>query len=86
MWYEMKQSESLGTLLKYAGGFAGDAYEENVTVVRKKGGVKRVFSVGEFDRNAFQLCDADSVSVDSTLNRFENTVERCSHAPRILPD
>ena len=75
MWYEMKQSESLGTLLKYAGGFAGDAYEENVTVVRKKGGVKRVFSVGEFDRNAFQLCDADSVSVDSTLNRFENTVE-----------
>ena len=75
MWYEMKQSESLGTLLKYAGGFAGDAYEDNVTVVRKKGGVKRVFSVGEFDRDAFQLCDADSVSVDSTLNRFENTVE-----------
>ena len=75
MWYEMKQTESLGTLLKYAGGFAGDAYEENITVVRKKGGVKRVFSVGEFDRNAFQLCDADSVSVDSTLNRFENTVE-----------
>ena len=34
-----------------------------------------MFSVGEFDRNAFQLCDADSVSVDSTLNRFENTVE-----------
>lgn len=75
MWYEMKQDESLETLLKYAGGFAGDAYEKNVTVVRKKGGVKRVFTVDEFERNAFQLCDADSVSVDSTLNRFENTAQ-----------
>lgn len=75
MWYEMKQTESLGTLLKYAGGFAGDAFEDNVTLVRKKGGVMRVYSLGEFDRDAFQLCDADSVSVDSTLNRFENTVE-----------
>lgn len=75
MWYEMKSTESLGTLLKYAGGFAGDAYEDNVTLVRKKGGVVSVFSLGEFDRDAFQLCDADSVNVDSTLNRYANTVE-----------
>lgn len=75
MWYEMRESESVGTLLKYAGGFAGDAYEDNVTLVRKKGGVLRVYSLGEFDRDAFQLCDADSVNVDSTLNRYANTVE-----------
>lgn len=75
MWYEMKQNESLGTLLKYAGGFTGDAYEDNVTLVRKKGGTMKVFSLGEFDRDAFQLCDEDSVSVDSTLNRLENTIE-----------
>lgn len=75
MWYEMKESESLGTLLKYSGGFAGDAYEDNITVVRKKGGMLRVFSVGEFERDAFQLCDADSIRIDSTLNRFKNTVQ-----------
>lgn len=75
MWYEMKSTESLGTLLKYAGGFAGDAYEDIVTVTRKKGGVFSVYSLNEFDRDAFQLCDADSVNVDSTLNRFVNTVE-----------
>lgn len=75
MWYEMKPTESVGTLLKYAGGFTGDAYEDNVTLVRKKGGSIKVFSIGEFDRDAFQLCDADSVSVDSTLVRYENTVE-----------
>lgn len=75
MWYEMKETESVGTLLKYSGGFAGDAYEDNITLVRKKGGTIRVFSLGEFDRDSFQLCDADSVSVDSTLNRYTNTVE-----------
>lgn len=75
MWYEMKPTESVGTLLKYSGGFTGDAYEENITLVRKKGGTLSVFSLGEFDRDAFQLCDADSVSVDSTLNRYTNTVE-----------
>lgn len=75
MWYEMKKTESLGTLLKYAGGFAGDAYQDNVTLVRKNGGAISVFSLGEFDRDAFQLCDADSVNVDSTLNRYVNTIE-----------
>lgn len=75
MWYEMKENESLGTLLNYAGGFTGDAYEDNITVVRKKGGTMRVYSLGEFDRESFTLCDADSISVDSTLNRYTNTIE-----------
>lgn len=75
MWYEMKSTESLGTLLKYSGGFTGDAYTDNVTLVRKNGGVVSVFSLGEFERDAFQLCDADSVNVDSTLNRYVNTIE-----------
>lgn len=75
MWYEMKSTESVGTLLKYSGGFAGDAYEDNITLVRKKGGALSVFSLNEFDRDSFQLCDADSISVDSTLNRYNNTVE-----------
>lgn len=75
MWYEMKTTESVGTLLEYSGGFTGDAYEDNITLVRKKGGTLSVHSLGEFDRDSFQLCDADSVNVDSTLNRFTNTVE-----------
>lgn len=75
MWYEMKSTESVGTLIKYSGGFAGDAYEDNITLFRKKGGTLRVYSLNEFDRDAFQLCDADSVNVDSTLNRYTNTIE-----------
>ena len=37
MFYEMKKSESVGTVLKYAGGFTGDAYKKSVKVVRKAG-------------------------------------------------
>ncbi len=75
MYYEMKRSESVGTLLKYAGGFAGDAYTKSVRVVRKTGREYSVFNVDEFDFNTFHLADEDSVSVDSILPRFSNMVE-----------
>ena len=75
MSYEMKQSESVGTLLKYAGGFTGDAYQSQVRLMRKAGGSLSVYSVDDFDRNAFQLMDGDSVSVDSVLQRYSNMVE-----------
>lgn len=75
MVYEMKSNESLATLLKYAGGFAGDAYEDMVHVVRKKGGRFSVYSLDEYSRADFHMCDGDSVAVDSTLNRYTNMVE-----------
>lgn len=75
MFYEMKQNESVGTLIKYAGGFTGDAYQARVNLVRKSGGLLSVHSVDDFDRNAFQLMDGDSVSVDSVLQRYRNMVE-----------
>ena len=75
MFYEMKKSESAATLLRYAGGFTGDAYTKAIRVNRKAGQQYSVFSVGEFDLNDFKLMDEDSVSVDSTLNRYQNMVE-----------
>ena len=75
MFYEMKRSESAATLLRYAGGFTGDAYTKAIRVNRKAGQMYSVFNVGEFDLNSFKLMDEDSVSVDSTLNRYQNMVE-----------
>ncbi len=75
MFYEMKTTESAATLLRYAGGFTGDAYTKAIRVNRKAGQQYSVFSVGEFDLNDFKLMDEDSVSVDSTLNRYQNMVE-----------
>lgn len=75
MYYEMKRNESVGTLLKYAGGFKGDAYKKSVRIVRKTGREYSVYNVDEFDMSAFHLADEDSVSVDSILPRFSNMVE-----------
>ncbi|WP_033147761.1 SLBB domain-containing protein [Prevotella sp. P6B1] len=75
MYYEMKHNESAATLLRYAGGFTGDAYTKAIRINRKAGQQYSVFSVGEFDLNTFKLMDEDSVSVDSTLARYQNMVE-----------
>lgn len=75
MRYEMKKNESVATLIKYAGGFMGNAYEDNLRLVRKAGESYSVYTIGEFDRGTFQLLDGDSLSVDSTLARYSNMVE-----------
>ncbi|MBO7113895.1 MAG: SLBB domain-containing protein [Bacteroidaceae bacterium] len=75
MFYEMKSDEDLGTLLGYAGGFAGDAYTKSVRINRKAGNMYSVFNVAEADFSSFHMMDQDSVSVDSTLNRYRNMVE-----------
>ena len=75
MYYEMKKNESVQTLLKYAGSFAGDAYTKAVRVIRKNGSRYGVFNVQEFDMGSFHLADGDSVTVDSIIPRYENMVE-----------
>lgn len=75
MFYEMKKNESLNSVLKYAGGFTGDAYTKAVRVNRKTGREYSVFNVEEFDYANFRIADGDSVSVDSILPRYANTVE-----------
>lgn len=75
MYYEMKTGESVQTLLKYAGNFAGDAYTNSVRIIRKNGSRYGVFNVQEFDMASFHVMDGDSVTVDSIIPRYENMVE-----------
>ena len=75
MFYEMKESESVASILDYAGGFAGDAYTNNIRLVRKSGREYSVYTVGEFDMNGFLLKDGDSLYVDSVIPRFSNVAE-----------
>ena len=75
MFYEMKKNESINSLLKYAGGFTGDAYKKSVRVNRKTGREYSVYNVEEFDFASFRIADGDSVTVEPILNRYANTVE-----------
>ena len=75
MFYEMRQNESVATLIKYAGGFTGDAHKKSVRLVRQAGERYSVYNVGEFDMATFSLMDGDAVTVDGMINRYENMVE-----------
>ena len=75
MFYEMLKTESVETLLQYAGGFTGDAYRESVRLVRKAGKEYSVYNIDEFEMGSFRLADEDSVAVDSVLMRYSNMAE-----------
>ena len=75
MFYEMKKNESLSTLLRYTGGFTGDAYKKSIRVTRKDGAEYSIHTVGEFDWSNFTMTDGDSVFVDSVVARYSNMVE-----------
>ena len=75
MYYEMRKDESLGTLVRYAGGFTSDAYKKSLRLIRQTGDRYTIYNVDEFDMNTFKLDDGDSVTVDGILDRFDNMVE-----------
>ena len=74
MFYELTDGESLMTLLKYAGGFTGDAFQKNLKVFRKNGLEHEVATVDFVDFSTFKLQDKDSVVVESVLDRYANAV------------
>lgn len=75
MYYEMRATESVATLLKYAGGLSGDAYGKSVQLVRQSGGRYSVFTVDEFEQSSFHVADGDVVHVEGMIDRYDNMVE-----------
>ena len=75
MLYEMTDGETIADMIEYAGGFAGDAYRQNVNVIRKNGAEYQVFTVNEPDYQNFVLMDGDEVTVGAMIDRYENKLE-----------
>lgn len=75
MFYEMKKSEKLADILRYSGGFTGDAYKKSIRLIRKTGKEFSIHSIDEYDFPSFLLNDEDSITVDSIIPRFSNMVE-----------
>ena len=75
MFYELRETESISTLLKYCGGFTSDAHKQTVRVNRNAEKMKTVFNIDEFDFSSFKLRDGDSVSVEAISDLYENMVE-----------
>lgn len=75
MYYEMKPGESLGKLVEYAGGFTGDAYRDEVRLIREAGREYQIYSIREPNYSSWTLEDGDAVTVGAVLDRFANRVE-----------
>lgn len=75
MYYEMKNSESIRTLINYAGGFSNDAYTTAVTVNRNNAKERTVCTVDDMSFGVFKVKDGDEVSVGAILDRYDNRIE-----------
>lgn len=75
MYYEMKDGETLADLIKYAGGFTGDAYTEQVRLARQTGKENELFNIVNGDFSSYKLQDGDNITVGSILDRYANRVE-----------
>lgn len=75
MYYEMELGETVETLLKYSGGFSGDAYTKEVRLIRRNGKENHIFSVTEANFSGWQLADGDVITVSEILDRFANRIE-----------
>lgn len=73
--FEMKKDESMQQLIKYAGGFTGDAYTGSIRIIRKAGEQYSIATVDKQNFAFFPLMDKDSVMVDSVIPLFSNRLQ-----------
>ncbi len=74
MYYELENDESLQSLLQYAGGFTGDAFQDKIRVERKTLDGLTVHNVERANFSAFHPLDGDVAVVENIIERYRNTV------------
>lgn len=75
MWYEMKPDETLEDLIRYSGGFSGNAYTAALTLLRSGEEEMEAYTLSQPEYSTFQLKDGDRVEVSSILEKYANMVE-----------
>jgi len=72
--FEIKNSETIKDLIRFAGGFGDKAYTHSLTVIRNNEKEREVRTVADTEFGKFMLQNGDSIRADSILNRFSNRV------------
>lgn len=75
MWYEITKDEYASDLINYAGGFTGEANTENISVSRKTGKYRQIYTLNPETMLSFTLADGDSIAIGKGLNRYNNRVQ-----------
>lgn len=82
MSYELTEKETLADLIKYAGDFTGDAYKDDIRLVRNTGEEQEIFTVSSKNMALCSMEDGDVVTIGSNLDRFANRIEIRGHVFR----
>ena len=75
MWYEITNNEHASDLINYAGGFTGEANVENISLSRKTGKYRQMYTLNPETMLSFTLADGDSIAIGKGLNRYDNRVQ-----------
>lgn len=75
MLYEITDKESLSDLLKYSGGFTGDAYSDMVRLSRQTGHENELYNIKSDDFASYKLKDGDVITVGTIVDRYANRVQ-----------
>ena len=75
MAYEIKPTETVATLLDYAGGFSGDAYGGMVRLERQNGTENELYNIDKAQFASYKLKDGDVATIGTVLDRYANRVE-----------
>ena len=73
-FFELKESETMADLLKYAGGFGDDAWAGQVSVERITETQRRVSDVSSDLFDSFLLKNGDVVTAGNVIDRYENRI------------
>ncbi len=72
MTYEMKEGETVADLISYAGGFAGNAFTDNVSVLRTSGHERKILTASVSNNYSVTLCDGDAITVGNDVQDYSN--------------
>ncbi|MDE6527861.1 MAG: SLBB domain-containing protein, partial [Muribaculaceae bacterium] len=75
MLYEINSKETLDDLIKYAGGFTGDAYSDMVRLSRQTGHENELYNIKSEDFASYKLKDGDVITVGTIVDRYANRVQ-----------
>ena len=72
--YELKQGETMETLMDYSGGFTSDAFKGSVSISRVNDAQKTMVDVKATEFATFLPETGDSINAGKVIDRYENRV------------
>jgi len=73
--FELKDNETLGDLLTFAGNFSDQAYTNRIKIDRNTDKERKIVDVKTINYDNFDLKNGDKVTVGKILDRYQNRIQ-----------